>query len=287
MLRWARQIGSYRGSRVLLWENTHRNNVSLPVLARTAGFAILAMPQNMEALWETTAVRRKMAAFADELAGLAVADAVFCISREEQWLLRNFGIAADFLPYFPPRLVRARLLAVRDRRRFGRGASLLILGTAHNPPTRAGMKSLLRMLRSLPGGDQLPLQIAGFGTESLRADAADLNCQVHGGLDQVKLDELLVDARAAVIHQDSATGALTRIPELLLAGIPVIANSIAARSATHYAGVHLYQSPQSLLRLLRHPLETPPTPEPPVEAEGRFLAVLRAVITGESFVPSV
>ena len=28
-------------------------------------------------------------------------------------------------------------------------------------------------------------------------------------------------------------------------------------------------------------------PEPPVEAESRFLAVLRAVIADESFVPSV
>jgi hypothetical protein len=36
-----------------------------------------------------------------EVKQLAKADLVVCISREEQWLLNAFGIAADCLPYFP------------------------------------------------------------------------------------------------------------------------------------------------------------------------------------------
>lgn len=289
-LRFNGQLQKARDSRVLVWENTHRNNAALPTLAQAANLAVIAVPQNLEALWETRSERKlrsKTDAFADELAGLRQADAVFCISREEQWLLRNFGIAADFLPYFPPHDVHRRMSAVRERRSSGVENFFLILGSAGNPPTRAGMITLIQLLRALPDGVQIRLQIAGYGTESLRDAVTGMQCHLHGGVDQTKLEELLATTRAALIHQNSATGALTRIPELIVAGIPVIANPTAARSATHYKGVHTYQTPESLLTLLRQPLPQPGVPERPVDAERRFLNAVSTLAAGSPWVGAI
>lgn len=290
VLRMGTRTIPHDGFRVLVWENTHRNNVALPTLAQSAGFAVLAVPQNLEALWETRSARNlrsKTDAFADELTGLRQADAVFCISREEQWLLRNFGIAADFLPYFPPHAVHHRMSTVRERRSGARGNFFLILGSAGNPPTRAGMITLIGILRALPGGDRISLHIAGYGTESLRAEVAGMKCHLHGGVDQAKLEELLATTRAALIHQNSATGALTRIPELIVAGIPIIANPIAARSATHYDGVHTYQAPESLLELLQQALPQPAIPNRPVDAERRFLNAVTTLAADQPWIGAI
>ena len=289
-LRLGGQLPKAPASRVLLWENTHRNNAALPTLAQAANFAVLAVPQNLEALWETRSARNlrsKTDAFADELTGLRQADAVFCISREEQWLLRNFGIAADFLPYFPPHAVHHRMSTVRERRSGARENFFLILGSAGNPPTRAGMITLIGILRALPGGDRISLHIAGYGTESLRAEVAGMKCHLHGGVDQAKLEELLATTRAALIHQNSATGALTRIPELIVAGIPIIANPIAARSATHYDGVHTYQAPESLLELLQQALPQPAIPNRPVDAERRFLNAVTTLAADQPWIGAI
>src|SRR6266487_2214497 len=43
-------LAEHRGARVLLWENTHPNNQGAVQLARSAGFAVVAVPQNLEAL---------------------------------------------------------------------------------------------------------------------------------------------------------------------------------------------------------------------------------------------
>jgi hypothetical protein len=78
-----------------------------------------------------------------------------------------------------------------------------------------------------------------------------------------KLDELLAGAKATLVHQPLATGALTRMAELLMSGLPVIANPIAARSTWHHQGVHVFEDEAELNALCAASLPMPPVPVVP------------------------
>jgi hypothetical protein len=59
---------------------------------------------------------------------------------------------------------------------------------------------------------------------------------------------------------------------MLLAGIPVIANPIAARSTGHYQGIVIYESMQQLAGLLgRETWDAPPVPAVPDALEREFV----------------
>ena len=66
-------------------------------------------------------------------------------------------------------------------------------------------------------------------------------------------------------------GFLTRIPDMLVAGIPVIVNQIAARSTSGYSGVYSYQYPEELNLWLDKELPMPSLPEKPEYAEKAFI----------------
>ena len=279
--RLSSSLAHHEGAKVLVWENTHRNNQATPQLARHAGYSVVALPQNLESLVRNTRVipaRTTAARLTGEVSVLARAESIYCISREEQWLLSCFGIAADYLPYYPPKAVAENLLEVRRRRERTEPQRWLILGSVGNPPTFAGVSELLRLLKSFPSGRQLPVDIAGYETERLREQAEGTHWRVHGGVDQQTLTQLLVSAKAMLVHQISGAGALTRIPEMLMAGIPVVANVIAARSAFHWSGMHCYDSPRELGALLLQDLATPAAPRQATNAEQRFVESLQQMI---------
>jgi hypothetical protein len=119
------------------------------------------------------------------------------------------------------------------------------------------------------------VDVAGFGTEQLRGLLDHTTYCLHGGVDEIKLNELIKSAGAVLVHQKAAVGTLTRIPEMLLAGVPVIANSIAARNHVRLDGVHIYETPEELFELLKRPLAEPALPERPARAEQRLGEVLR------------
>jgi hypothetical protein len=93
-------------------------------------------------------------------------------------------------------------------------------------------------------------------------------------LGTVSDDELLSEqlkARALLVHYVPTPGALTRIPEALIAGIPVIANRHAARGYEALPGIHVYDTPADLVDLSAAELPMPPIPPRP-DAERRFAA---------------
>lgn len=279
--RLSSSLSHHDGAKVLVWENTHRNNQATPQLARHAGYAVMALPQNLESLVRNTGVipaSKTAARLTGEVLMLAGAESIHCISREEQWLLAGFGIAADYLPYYPPKAVADHLLEVRRRREGTEPQRWLILGSVGNPPTFAGVSELLHRLKLLPNGHQLPVDIAGYETERLREQAEGTEWRVHGGVDQQTLTELLVTAKAMLVHQISGAGALTRIPEMLMAGIPVVANAIAARSAFNWSGMYCHDSPRELGVLLHQNLAAPAAPRQPTNAEQRFIESLQQMI---------
>jgi hypothetical protein len=269
---------------VFLWENS--NNTVGAMMAARAGCPVVAVPQNIytaeRGFRDYWLGKRGLAALGRELDFLRSCSAAFCISREEQWLLRVQGIEADHLPYYPPRKLAEFLVAVRRDRQPGAERRFLLLGTAVHPPTEQSLREQVALLSSMPWSRACRVDVAGQGTERLRASVEASNVVIHGTVSQEQLRDLLVRASAAIVHQRPSVGALTRIPELLLAGVPVLANVDASRSTWGVAGVIHYESSKDLEEMAQGAFPVPPPPERPVQAEGRFCRVVEGLASSRA-----
>ncbi len=229
---------------VFLWENT--TDRDLLYLMKATGHPVIGMPHNIESL----VASQNVDDLGKEVRNLQHCDYVFAISREETWLLRLLGVKASFLPYYPPKEVETHLLEIRkrrDARKANERKRFLLLGSANNYPTRKGMQLLLDNAASEP----LPfdLGIAGYHTESLSVPQ-QTGFTFYGTVKNDELDRILEETDAVLVYQPPTTGALTRIPEMLTAGIPVFVNFDAGRSCLGMADVHLYDSFEGLFDTL-------------------------------------
>jgi hypothetical protein len=174
-----------------------------------------------------------------ELDALSSCGLVITISREETFLLRNLGIPCLFFPYYPTEAVRSRLLRVRERRRSTTKNGVLLLGSAVNPQNSKGMARVLDFWgKSFLPPESGRLIVAGFGTEASPSLAGRRpGVEFLGSLADADLDDLLSRVRSCLCYQENGSGALTRICEMLIAGVPVLANGHAARSYHHWPGV--------------------------------------------------
>jgi hypothetical protein len=245
------------------------------------GGKIVVFPQNLDSLTAGTpdpmssqVAPKWMHA---EISAVRSADLVCCISREEQWLLSIFGIRSLYLPFYPTLASRSVLANIRAQRQRRRHDTILIVGSATNTPTYRGMKTLTDNAEDLvnaSGGRDILL--VGFGTEALKSNTLPANFHVVGSVPQSVMNKYLVEAAACVCYQPGTGGALTRIPELLCAGIPVIANYVAGRSYQNLPGVQIIETMDHLiasLRALSYREFAPPGP--PEELEGELLRELR------------
>jgi glycosyltransferase involved in cell wall biosynthesis len=265
---FSQAMNRHDGAKVLLWESI--KYYIAPYVAQENEFSTIAVPHNLDCLLLGSTEHRELAT---EIAALAKADAVFCISREEQWLLKLKGVNADYLPYYPPEMLVDQLLQVRQLRAETTQERFLILGSAGNEPTFLGMVEQLDWLQK--GQTTVKIDVVGYETERLKEYVTCENITIHGGVSAEQLNHFLIHASAALVHQQSGIGALTRIPELLIAGVPIIANSTACRSAFNYAGVYCYDDSTELAELMAKPLSMPPILPRPVSAERRFIESIR------------
>jgi hypothetical protein len=260
------------GPDVYVWENA--GSTIGAQLAAGAGCAVVAVPQNIytaeRGFRDQWLGRRGLAALEKELEFLRGCDAVFCIAREEQWLLRVQGIPADHLPYYPPTALERFLLEVRERRRPSTERRFLLLGTFNYPPTARSFVELIEFLCSKAWSRDFIIDVAGQGSERLASTITAPHVVLHGTVTQERLGELLETTTAAIVHQRPSVGALTRIPELLVAGVPVIANVDASRSTWSFPGVSHYESLEELEEIVKGPLPASPPFQRPVQAEDRF-----------------
>lgn len=234
-----------------LWENT--NDRDMLYLMKATGHRVMALPHNIESLVRNHSIM----ALGAEVANLKCCDAVFTISKEETWLLRLLGLNAHYLPYYPPSEAEAFFLSIRDRRELRATNShkkYALLGSVTNPPTRTGMQTLIDFVAT----KELPfdLMIAGYQTESL-TKVIHPRISFLGTLSNEELEKLLIEVDGLIIYQPPTTGALTRIPEMLVAGIPVYANFDASRNYFDVDGIVHYESFDELFDLLK----TPTSPE--------------------------
>lgn len=161
--------------------------------------------------------------FEEEISWLSKCDAVFTISREENWLLRIFGINSFF--YHTIQITKKKNsfypLEKREKKINVREKIILLLGSAANFPTNMGIRQLIGFwLNSKEKLSNIHLHIAGYGTEVFYEEIKDVSSIfLHGSVSEEKLDDLLTNASVAIINQKVSSGALTKIPEYLLAGI--------------------------------------------------------------------
>lgn len=278
-------LARHPSTRVLLWEMTYDS--LLPALAAEAGYRVVALPHNLEAFVTEPAFARTgpptFRALADEVARLAAADVIFTISREERWLLETQRLAPHYLPFYPDPVLASDCRQVRARREGRRGSDgsvpgpLLMLGSAFNPATARGMRRQLTWL--LDGGvPAAGITVAGPQTDAVLADAARRGVRVRGAVSAEILQGLLESCGALLVDTEGGAGAVTRIPEALLAGVPVIANPNAARDHYGAPGVHVYDGPSEFRELAGRLLPMPPPPPAPVAEQKRFQATLHQLV---------
>ena len=249
-------IDKYNGKNAcFVWESTVSGNYSYPYLMKAAGAKVIAVPHNLESVVptqkdsQTGAVAPKW--FYNEVERLKKCDAVFAISKEETWILRLFGVNAYYLPYYPPQEAFDYLLQIREKRAAREDndeKKFLLLGSATNVPTQNGMQSMIDAVSS--DKRQFSVAVAGYGTDSLRiADNSDV--KFLGALSSEQLETALVETDAVLIYQPPTSGALTRISEMLVAGVPVFVNFNAARDYHNVEDVNVYESFDDLFEKLK------------------------------------
>ncbi len=260
-------------SPVLIFEDTAHYNL-IPE-AKAKGLAVVALPQNLESLYEAKdqaiGVSRACRNLSHEVQALRMADAVFCISREEQWLLRGLGVQAEYLPYFPPQAVMESSEKTRTARAGTSRDHFLMMGNANNGPNRVGMQALLDKLKNFSGSSGMKVVVAGFGTERLSNYSSDI-VSVIGTVSELQMNDLVAHSRGLLAHQDYGFGGLTKLMEMLACGVPVIASEIAARSHFDCQGVYVYNSDNQLNTLLNSVLEEPPIQQPNRFANELFIS---------------
>lgn len=274
-----RFFGAHHAGSCVVW--CVSGNWLVPRAAAICGFPVIAVPMMTESLvgfaHDTMGGGSNWDKLQFEVSHLRLAQTVTFASREEQWLLNGLGVDGDYLPIYPATTLARHLLEMRRHRDIVTPLHILLLSSYTNPPNRSGVLRIAELLASSPN-PRPQVVLAGLETERFRGQVPNGIFEVEGTVTQERLDELLVGARAVLIHQRFGTGALTRIPEALVAGVPVICNGIAARSAHHYDGVYTFETAGELADLLTRDLPMPPVPPRPVAAEERFIATVRRVM---------
>lgn len=213
----------------------------------------IALAHNIESLvpGQMTPEKQKDL-FMYELSILNRCNLVVTISREDTAILNNFGINTFFFPYYPDEENLLRLNKIRLQRKNNPKQGILILGSAGNRPTATGMIAAIKNWEKYDLNRSIgKLIVAGYNTENLRDQISQYNIELLGSVSPQKLDQLLGDVKACLCYQESGSGALTRITDMLIAGVPVIANTHAARSYYNLPGIFEFFSFANIKNVLQ------------------------------------
>ncbi|NDV46032.1 glycosyltransferase family 1 protein [Paludibacter sp. 221] len=239
-----------------IWESTKDYYYYLPFLAKKHNKKLIAYPHNLESLvpGENSIIfnRKLPEKFNREIKVLGMCDEVYTISREECLFLKLFNINAFYYPYYPPKVFEEVLLDIKRKRNFrdnGKEIQILMLGSAINPPTREGMENRINFFQILTL-ENIKLKIGGYGTHHLKDKIKNKNIILLGELSSEQLYEEMINTDALLIFQPATTGALTRIREFLIAGIPVIANEDSGRSYYEDKDIFIYRDDEHLCAIL-------------------------------------
>jgi len=258
---------------IFLWESTKIDFSYIVPVLKEKGYKIIGLPHNLEALVPTqrSAITNQKSPdwLLEEIKILKECELVFAISKEETLLLKQCGINAEYLPYYPVKQVLERLINIRNIRLEKQvlkdeKKKILILGSAANPPTKLGMINRINYFKN---NDHTlnEIIVAGYDTEQLKGLSDNKkNITFLGEVSNDVLFELLSEIDALLIHQPATSGALTRITEFLIAGVPVIANFDSARNFYGSEGLYVYNNDEQFTELLNTQFTFPPCPPYPL-----------------------
>ncbi|MDQ6672229.1 MAG: hypothetical protein M3069_16045 [Chloroflexota bacterium] len=196
------------------------------------GIPTISAFQNLEALDATSfdwrrrqTVYKIMADLGNEIRLMAQCAERLTISKVEAGFVGGLGLECHYYPYVPVGLLRQSLDATR-RHRANHSAEpglIVLLGSAQHGVTGESMRWFAgaALECGLPDGVRV-VAVGGDTDKLLPPGKAVRGLELRGWLEQAELDALLERAAAAVIPQRLGFGALTRLPELACAGVPVI-----------------------------------------------------------------
>ena len=205
----------------------------LPINLRH-GISTISCIQNLESL-DNSALDHKRkwgiyttaTDFANEFRVLAQCVERLFISKVETALTSGLGLSARYYPYLPVGTIRQCLEIIRRKRSRANiePGLFLMLGSAVHLTTRESFAWFVRNLQSHGLPDGVRLIVGGERTDRLLPPGSSVpGLELRGWLEQDELDRLLVQAQVVLAPQRSGFGALTRLPELSCAGVPVIAS---------------------------------------------------------------
>ncbi len=242
---------------------------------------IIAICHNLESLVpEQVAADPRWSLFNKEIDLLAQCRMVITISREETFLLNNLGIKTMFFPYYPVESILNRLLRVREQRKKTEKKGIFLLGNVLNLQTRQGMEKTIDFWEanrlSLDHGQ---LAVAGYGTGQYLVNSGSNAVEFLGDLANDELDERLTRIKACLCFQEKGSGALTRIGEMRIANVLVLANSHAARSYYNLNDVIEFRELRDLTTTLKQAAEwNGKIPLPPAPDASGLIAGLKKMI---------
>jgi len=203
------------------------------------GIPSIACFQNLESLDMTAQmyldqrnVARAVTSLVTEFDLMAQYNERLFISRVEAGLIGGLGLSAHFYPYLPVGNIRRRLEHIRLQRSITEPESglFLMLGSVSHSTTRESFEWLIDKVNSFGLPEGIRIIVGGNSTESLLPPGHTIRgIELKGWLNQNELDELLIKAAGVLVPQQLGFGALTRLPELLCAGIPIV----VSRHATY------------------------------------------------------
>jgi hypothetical protein len=232
----------------------HVGFADLLELNRTESIPTIACIQNLESFDtaaplagnDTRKAHLVSVDFAGELGVLARCDERLFISKVEAGLVGGLGICSQYYPYVPTGAIRESLIRIRHQRsetgKVQRGL-FLMLGSAAHSSTWESFSWFIRNARDKGLPRQAHVVVSGHHTERLLPPRVSIpGVELRGWLDQAELDELLVSAEAVLIPQTMGLGAVTRLPELACAGIPMITSLHPTYAITVPPGVVAVQN---------------------------------------------
>ena len=212
----------------------------LPPLAHALG----AARKRTDTMRDRAAVRAAFAFQGDELLLHARVERSWMLSQVEQGLLRSLGLPAEYFPFYPAGDAMAQLLKLRSRRSAATvDPGLFVISASPIPQNNLALADFLETLDGDRLGASVRIVVTGFDPRLLDLSRyASAKVQFLGRLDTAAFDELLVRARAVLVPQVAGFGCLTRIPEMLAAGIPVLADDMTTSAAGAVPGA-IYIAP--------------------------------------------
>jgi hypothetical protein len=220
----------------------HPSFVRLAPLNARRGIDTVACPQNVESLdaaarrGDPDAGARAARELGAEYRLLAACAARLFMSAAEAQLCEGLGLTSEVYTYLPVGEIRQACMRTAERRStIPQDGPLVLLGSGSHHTTRSAIEWFLGNAARSGLPPPTSVVVVGMRTEELTASATGVTgLEFRGWVAQDELEALLERAPAVLVTQQTGFGTLTKLPELALAGIPVIASRHAVRA---YGGV--------------------------------------------------